>query len=208
MSAPMVRAILEGSKTQTRRAINPQPDGGIHFEPFTPHGVVNGKGEPLECRFGRKGDRLWVRETWNHSNHPDGSYEPDCHVFYRADYMDDPLGADLEKSSDSIRRKWKPAIHMPRELSRITLEITKIRVERLQDITEEDAIDEGMLSISKADGDKKIHQSDLYGFNQSDDITAWSKSPALAYKALWESINGKGSWDINPFVWVIEFKKI
>lgn len=210
---PMIKAILENRKTQTRRTLNPQPDGGIHFEPFTPHGVVNGKGEPLECRFGRKGDRLWVRETWNHSNHPDGSYEPDCHVFYRADYMDDPLGADLEKSSDGIRRKWKCAIHMPRSASRILLEITNIRVERLQDITEEDAIAEGLKAITKDNGITiKYGIPDSDGLPGEDDLgwpwRDWNKSPIDAYRTLWESINGKESWSSNPYVWVIEFKRI
>src|SRR5690606_25633086 len=116
----------------------------------------------FNCPYGEVGDYLWVRETWNHSNYPYGPYDSDCLIFYRADYDNDLLDADRKKSSDGIRRKWKPAIHMPRSASRIRLEIMNIRVERLQDISEEDVIAEGILCISKAVGDKKIHQSDLY----------------------------------------------
>lgn len=171
-SAPMVRAILDGRKNQTRRALNPQPDGGIQFNPCTPHGVLNGKGDTLICKFGKRGDRLWVRETW--SQHPQFA-----DIAFRAD------GEEFEDSDGfTWILKWKPSIHMPRWASRIMLEITNVRVERLRDIGEDDAIAEG-VSLSN-----------------------FPMIPIYEYKELWESLNGKGSWDLNPWVWVIEFKRI
>ncbi|MBU9391935.1 hypothetical protein KTE71_31075, partial [Burkholderia multivorans] len=141
-SGPMVRAILEGRKTQTRRVVRHQPPGATrevftfhHPDPRTHYWAFDG-GSLLDwshpCPQGEIGDRLYVRETWQHSNHPFGPYESDCLVFYRADYLDDPLGPDLERSADGIRREWRPSIHMPRAAARITLEITGVRVERLQ----------------------------------------------------------------------------
>jgi len=101
---------------------------------------------------------------------------------------------------------------MPRWASRISLEITGIRVERLQDISEEDAIDEGLKAITKDGKLIKYGIPDRDGYPGADDFGwnwgDWDKSPVLAYKRLWQSINGKGSWDLNPFVWVIEFKRI
>lgn len=211
MSAPMVRAILDGRKTQTRRVIKVQPSssdlqistlidayidrkniGKSHWVRLEDLNIVYDDRVFFSCPFGKVGDGLWVRENWQHSNYPDGPYEPDCHIFYRADYMDDQLGADLEKSPDRIRRKWKPSIHMPRMASRILLEITNISVERLQDISEADAIDEGV----------NVHP-DHHGKPPNSIY-----SPVDAYRDLFESIYGEGSWNLNPYVWVIEFNKI
>jgi hypothetical protein len=140
-SAPMVRAILDGRKTQTRRVIKEK--------------LMRGEGAHVNnCQYGKPGDRLWVRETF-------------CYHDYLARY--------LYKADGVTGVKWKPSIFMPRIASRIMLEITGIRVERLQDISEEDAIAEG-----------------------------WPKSSDW-YRSLWESINGQGSWVLNPWVWVIEF---
>ncbi|MDN7609863.1 hypothetical protein QZM28_24500 [Burkholderia multivorans] len=139
-SGAMVRAILEDRKTQTRRVVRHQPPAATrevftfhHPDPRTHYWAFDG-GSLLDwshpCPQGEIGDRLYVRETWQHSNHPFGPYESDCLVFYRADYLDDPLGPDLERSADGIRREWRPSIHMPRAASRITLAITGVRVER------------------------------------------------------------------------------
>jgi hypothetical protein len=186
----MVRAILDGRKTQTRRALIPQPTiSGNGWHSLPQYGCSSEaafrEGAPiLVSRYGAPGDRLWVRETWQHSNHPLGPYEPACDVFYRADYLDDPLGPDLEKSVDGIRRQWRPSIHMPRSASRITLEVTGVRVERLQEISDEDACAEGGPL----------------------DAT-W---PCDWYRDLWNSLNaarGYG-WSANPWVWVVEFKRI
>ncbi|PSJ16288.1 hypothetical protein C7H79_14255 [Nitrosomonas supralitoralis] len=207
-SAHMVRAILDDKKTQTRRAIKLPKERGV-WEPsiFGGHGATYSDGTRCEempciwntttgktfvCPYGKIGDRLWVRETWQHENYPLGPYESDCQVFYRADYMDDPLGVDLENSTDKLRRKWNPSIHMPREASRILLEITNVRIERLRDISEEDAIAEG---VSNADSFNGIGVDD-------------GMANRYAYRELWQSINGQGSWDLNPWVWVIEFSRI
>lgn len=209
MSAPMVRAILDGTKTQTRRAIKPVGnDGGFvlldHGDGLwthrsddgdsTFHTVKRGGKEYLDetphmCPYGQPGDRLWVRETWQHSNFPLGPYDESCIVFYRADYMDDPHGPDGELSPEGAYRKWRPSIHMPRLASRITLEITGVRVERLQDISEADCIGEGAHGGHGA----------IAGYT-------YSATPLEHYRYIWESINGAGSWDANPWVWVIEFR--
>lgn len=149
-SGEMVRAILEGRKTQTRRIIKGKRDAnGISIE---------------IPRFGKIGDLLYVRETW--------SEDFDGRIQYRAD-------------TDGTGRKWKPSIHMPRRVSRITLEITNIRVERLNDISEEDSEAEGVSGTWTRDLNYKWH-----------------------FKKLWESLNGAGSWEKNPWVWVVEFKVV
>lgn len=185
-SAPMVNAILDGSKTQTRRALRHQPEEIKHmFMKNNMSYVENIHGVEIphwSCPYGKVGDKLWVREAWNHSNFPFGPLESGCDIFYRADYLDDPLGPDLEKSEDGIRRKWKPSIHLPRWASRINLEITGIRLERLQDISDDDCLAEGS------------ENSSLPGIIRE------------KYKQIWESINGPESWNANPWVWVIEFR--
>lgn len=162
-SAPMVRAILNGTKTQTRRACKGQRElSNIHDFQLD------------RCPYGKIGELLWVRET----------FLQDTNGFiYRAD-------GDFEGNA-VILGGWKPSIYMPRWASRINLEVTGIRVERLQDISEEDAIAEGVRITDEYTG-------------CADDID----SHRHAYKFLWESINGKGSWDMNPFVWVVEFMRI
>ena len=186
-SAPMVRALLNGSKTQTRRVAKltanghvKEPRGQRRWHPADPEGR-------LACPYGQAGDQLWVRETWLQTN---PFTEGGLHTYgYRA--------TDSEEFPDAI---WKPCIHMPRAASRITLEITDVRVERLQGISETDAIDEGI-------------QRWPLGFRV--DVSASPKhecmnfdSYANAYRYLWESINGPGSWDANPWVWMIEFKRV
>jgi hypothetical protein len=193
-SGPMVRAILDDRKIQTRRPVKLQPPAATrevitfhHPDPRTHFWAFDG-GSLLDwahpCPYGNVGDRLYVRETWQHSNHPFGPYEPDCTVFYRADYLDDPLGPDLERSADGIRRQWRPSIHMPRAASRITLEVTGVRVERLQSISDDDAFAEG-----------------------SPEDATW---PRDWYRDLWNDLNAERGhgWDANPWVWVVEFKRL
>jgi hypothetical protein len=204
-SGAMVRALLDGRKTQTRRAVKVQPPEETrevitfhHPDPREHYWAFDG-GSLLDwaypCPYGEIGDRLYVRETWQHSNHPFGRYEADCAIFYRADYLDDPLGPDLERSKDGIRREWRPSIHMPRAASRITLEVTGVRVERLQDISEADALAEG------------VDPSGPVGY-----VPAMQKLGAARYQYanLWEGLNAKRGygWDVNPWVWVIEFRRI
>jgi len=214
-SAPMVNSILNGTKTQTRRIAK-----GVGIAPGI--GQVLKRSDDIKewpefCPYGKPGDRLWLRETWQGPILDDDEYEEyrrngkesylkPQYCVYRAT---DQLNAIDE---DGNELNWRPSIHMPRWASRISLEITGIRVERLQDISEEDAIDEGLKAITKDGKLIKYGIPDRDGYPGADDFGwnwgDWDKSPVLAYKRLWQSINGKGSWDLNPFVWVIEFKRI
>jgi uncharacterized protein YhfF len=180
----MVRAILDGRKTQTRRVMKPQPEGGLDFTPFAPFGVVNGKGNPLICRHGQPGDRLWVRETWQHL-HNEGQKADEFEQWQQNSIDCFYLADESSPNNKPMSGRWRPSIHMPRWASRITLEITDVRVERLQDISNEDAVAEGIGTPC----DMRYAALD-------------------AFKPLWESINGHDSWEANPWVWVIEFKRI
>jgi hypothetical protein len=180
-SAPMVRAILDGTKTQTRRVVKPAPMMVTDHKTAVWEGPADSllkllDGAGRHCPYGQPGDRLWVREAFAFCLADKFGPTPDS-VIYRADEgnADWPHG-------------WKPSIHMPRCASRITLEVTAVRVERLNDISEKDAWAEG-----------------CEGFD--DDVTG-GKSGYLEFAELWESINGPGSWDANPWVWVVEFRKL
>ena len=191
----MIRAILEGRKTQTRRVMNPQPEGGLDFTPFAPFGVVNGKGNPLICRYGAAGEHLWVRETWCEVDDTDLAGER--WVDYRATpkySVSHPAGWE-NAPDDPEALKWRPSIHMPRWASRITLEITDVRVERLQDISRNDARAEGVA-----------HQMVSSAALELDDLP--EDSWVGGFRWLWQSINGPDSWDANPWVWVIEFRRV
>lgn len=200
MSAPMVRAILDGSKTQTRRVAKKMvrhPDLGNLYTP----GALVLEGEPQHvieraCPYGRPGDHLWVRETV-FINHFMGLQVPVaeracCELYYRA--TDE---ADMRKWEDHEGIRWTPSIHMPRWASRITLEITSVRVERLQDISEADARAEGARECDRVSGREVL----LAGQSQRG-------SYVLHYRDIWEQINGPGSWAANPWVWVLSFKKV
>lgn len=205
-SGPMVRAILEGRKTQTRRIVKPpfemigngylvRPDG---------HG---GRFGPYPCPYGQPGDRLWVRETWSHTGTGVWSIR-DCSMANDGDYI---YRADGEIQGC----KWWPSIHMPRWVSRIHLEVVSVRVQRLQDISEEDAMAEGLSCLSKDGGRTyKYGIPDRDGLPGSDDDgrhwSDWNTDPRIAFRTLWDSINadrGHG-WETNPWVWVVEFKKV
>lgn len=203
-SAPMVRAILDGRKTMTRRVVKASradflridsPSGNYidSRDGRTVYGWDGNVGAPLKHRFGQPGDRLWVRETW--ARVPSTAYRHSTGVQQSEDPTSDGMAAvyraGWERSSPGC---WRPSIHMPRWASRITLEVTSVRVERLQDITEADAIAEGLTR----DGD---------GWRGAPELP-WFASPIAAFRSLWESINGGGSWDENPFVWVVEFRRI
>lgn len=185
----MVRAILEGRKTQTRRVvkmrgyeIDEKEGRAWPYRMNWAHGDPDGS-EWMPCPYGKPGDRLWVRETW--------AKTLDQRFLYRADT------SGWEKADLTATGNWKPSIHMPRAASRITLEITDVRVERLQDITWEDAIAEGIYDAA-ANG---------YWWDYLTN-TFCAASPIESYKTLWNSINGEGAWAQNPFVWVIQFKLI
>lgn len=178
----MVRAILDGRKTQTRRVMKVPPK------------MVDGVGivyESDKCPYGQAGDRLWVRETWgtnpgNEHVKPSDFVHNGAHIYYKADDI---------KMNWQVER-WRPSIHMPRWASRITLEVTNVRVERVQDISARDIRAEGIdLTISEKN---TVHAYHVKSYLQSH------------FRRLWDSINAKRgySWDSNPWVWVVEFKVI
>lgn len=222
-SAPMVRAILSGTKSQTRRVMARQkkhdftdytlfgqeghPDdeaerrGGwsqpwvaIEHAPDWP----DGKEDQCHCPYAsHRGDRLWVRETFARI---DGQTRPWIETDYRATYKHgDRLGDTL-----GIKKWWTPSIHMPRHASRITLEVTGVRIERLQEISEADALAEGVF---KKVGATPIGD-DVETATGGELIYALPTQAREEYRRLWESINGPGSWAVNPWVWVVEFKHL
>jgi len=196
MNAEMVRAILDGRKTQTRRPVKPQPDmeidgekfpdgsGGWGWVPVWPNGH-KWAGRTLGwagCPFGQHGDRLWVRETWRIAD----SDLCGCGGDYcTCGCNGQPIYAASYSAGDLAEFKpWRPSIHMPRWASRITLEITGVRLERIQDISEADAIAEG------------APWEDCWPtYRQS-------------FEALWCRIYDSQSWDVNPWVWVVEFRRV
>ena len=182
----MVRAILSGSKTQTRRIVKGMALDWLQPGVFTPEFVAAPENDM--CPHGKKGDRLWVREAFS------GCHEYDVEKFPPSAWFRlDPLWywADGNPTSGDWTRP-KPSIHMPRWASRITLEITEVRVERLNSISEVDAIAEGV----------NVHP-DHHGKSRSSIY-----SPVQAYRDLWERINGSGSWEANPWVWCVSFRRI
>ena len=204
-SAPMIRALLAGTKTQTRRICKPQPisvgsagkrrvyqdsDFKRAWESIPGTGECD---QDRDCPYGRPGDRLWVKETFMREPHPSevgltrdmipATWDMACAFAGIIHYRADPLS---EIAADG--RNWRPSIFMPRKASRLTLEVVSVRVERLQEISEADAIAEGV--------------------HMADDEPDMRWNPVQAYRHLWESINGAGSWDANPWVWVVEFKLV
>lgn len=204
-SGPMVRAILGGHKTMTRRVVKPQPEVGS-YSAIDHEGVPwwcwdDGRGRnavsyywedgkehaipAYRCPFGVPGDRLWVRETW--------AGDDLCGVVYRTDHPDAVLKfGDLDDGEQSLRC-WRPSIHMPRWASRITLEVTDVRVERLQDMDHCDAEAEGIRGTS---------------FRVFDDGPLAVILARDVFATLWDSLNAKRGygWAFNPWVWVVEFR--
>ncbi|WP_122340963.1 hypothetical protein [Pseudomonas caricapapayae] len=213
-SAPMVRAILDGRKTVTRRVCKPQPSAKAHTTCASGSPMrawwETGK-DIIRCPYGKPGDRLWIRETWgviSHDFDEQGNmidWKPDRpatairelpfgrgyysgHVIYRAD--DEAAWAGDDDGGGDDRSAWKPSIHMPRIACRILLEIIDVSVERLQDISEEQALAEGVMSCK-----------------QDIDPDGNDYSPQELFAGLWTMINGDGSWQSNPWVWVVKFKR-
>ena len=195
-SAPMVRAILEGRKSVTRR---PVKGAGLNWlEDFTPDYVA----DPANslCPYGKPGDRLWVRETFidlrgtgvEHRPDPDGplqryAYAADCRP-----------GSHSDEARQDFGLKYKPSIHMPRAACRILLEISDVRVERLQDITEEQAKTEGVRLYTD--------HAELGDWWHVEGIETYSADPRKSFELLWSSVGG--DWNANPWVWVVEFKRV
>lgn len=188
-SAPMVRAILAGRKAMTRRIVKPRHDWYVHEDRVYYEDYVTAQPEPMEvpCPYGEPGDRLWVRETFRPimSGVNEGGWD------YRAD---DPSASGVGFIP------WKPSIFMPRQASRITLQVEAVRVERLQDITDADAIAEGM---------HKFHGLEMYGYDpHGTPGNCVGDSAGEAFRLLWDKINGPDSWDANPWVWVVSFSRV
>ncbi|MGE4195933.1 MAG: hypothetical protein AB7G11_02260 [Phycisphaerales bacterium] len=200
-SGPMVRALLDGRKTATRRVIR-----GVHKVEMPEYGPVDcikdwdGCPSRLDwaprnweiCPYGVAGERLWVRETWSYYR-PFGG-DPTDQVIYRAD-LDEcgqcPLMLDGRKVWVNVREPWKPSIYMPRWASRITLEITDVRIERLQAISEDDAVAEGLQPVVS--------------------WTGLVVSARFRFEKLWDSLNGKRpgcAWADNPWCWTIAFRRL
>lgn len=195
-STEMVKAILDGRKTQTRRLIKGvekanrykghwQPElDGIEVYDFQTGNLL---GEiSVKCKY-NVGDILWVRETWQHIGY--GTYN------FRAD------GGERKYGTNGAR--WMPSIFMPKDACRLFLKVTKIKVQRLQDISEDDAMAEGVeedIIYNKDFSETKAWKSYVKRF----DICEVAR---ISYHTLWEKINGHGSWEKNPFVWVIEFER-
>ena len=220
-SAPMVRAILDGTKTQTRRVVKPQPPAvfcegdvaaitnGTHWtiSKLPDRKVWHPDPHPgILCPYGQPGDRLWVRETFAdlHGTGIEHRPDPAGPLKRYAFAADHPPGSHGDEARKEFGVKWKPSIHMPRAASRITLEITGVRVERLQDISEADAIAEG---IKRVGGPTSCTPWKNCGLNPGDPHVMNCASPINSYATLWESINGPDGWAANPWVWVIEWEK-
>jgi len=215
-SGPMVRAILEGRKTKTRREVKPRPapnqphDGGTTWHFDTKRGVHVPCGSVghltvkekagLACPYGRRGDRLWVRETWaphaDELRHYSATTPASASIYYQADgglWGDDDMRAGrgwFVPTGDPHVNRWHPSIHMPRWASRLTLEVTAVHVERLQ-------------RISDADCRAESCEGDFSG-----DIPFGYSTPCDQFQRLWVSINGPDSWSLNPWVWVVEFRRV
>lgn len=164
-----------------------------------------GNGNPTRCPYGVPGDRLWVREAWKvASNFDDSSPKQlvDDLAVSRSEvrYLADP--------DTDLNGKDRRSIHLPRKFSRILLEITDVRVERVQDISESDALAEGLIKETVTVGrDRGFPDYDVFAARPGRHCE-WEMSGKDAYARLWKSINGEGSWDSNPWVWVIEFRRI
>lgn len=205
-NGPMVRAILKGRKTKTRRIVKLNASGRAWKGKKNWH--CDDPDALLACPY-QPGDRLWVRETWHtdesnltaaRSQHED--FMSASPIYFRADPVNDNAGCI-----------WKPSIHLPRWASRITLEVTGVRIERLQDISEEDAKAEGLTTVTKDGNLYKWGIPDRDGWPGTDDDgwpwAKWEVDPRAAFHHLWNgTYQDEKNWDSNPWVWVIDFMMI
>ena len=223
-SAPMVRALLDGSKTQTRRVVKPQPwcnkvdqwlwerrpGQHIAFHPELDEDYYPGTKLQHVCPYGQPGDTLWARETW--ACVETRQSEKRACISYRAEnemsasMLLHPKDVPDHSAFDSLRplkRKWRPSIHMPRWASRITLKVTGVRVERVQDIKYEDSIAEGIEDWTNRYPGNKLRCWKNYHDNLPVTI------PGVSFQTLWDSINAKRghAWASNPWVWVVELER-
>lgn len=230
-SGPMIQALLEGRKTLTRRIVNPKTpeDFALMVNMNAGINVQQQIDELIRCSspFGQVGDALWVRENFRvNSWSPEEfemtfRYEADkaisnqivienedmynrlweqsCEDLIKAGYEIDPDENFSNYDVDKLR--LRPSIHMPRSVSRLQLENTNIHIERLQDISEDDAIAEGIDKNISGDG-RLVYK------NYFEDATSWHRHPQDSYRTLWQTLHGIESWYVNPWVWVLGLKKI
>ena len=200
-STDMVQAILDDRKTQTRRTrslneINKEPDKWVCHGIDNPFGLfvfddTEGFEPRIKCPYGQAGDRLWVRETWSLALAKHGEcFKYRAPINHKLYYQ---CGKECPEGVETIT-KWNPSIHMPRRASRITLKVTEVRVERLQDITAEEVIKEGCQLTGE-----------IF-------LSPQEERPVLVnkFERLWDSLYAKRGygWEVNPFVWCISFKRI
>ncbi|MGN8062753.1 hypothetical protein ACTJK4_13935 [Ralstonia sp. 22111] len=211
----MVRAILDGRKTQTRRILKPQP---MHPGFASRHTLAtDDEGQdlyvgsatlasPIRCPYGKPSDRLWVRETWSprivHTCYDMGCDCDNVWVDYVAGgegkhFSGGDIPDDWYMPQAALKGRTVPSLHMPRWASRITLEVTGVRVERLNDCSDEDARAEGAVCVDEVSGREVLFPG-----------ASNAGSFRFGYQHLWDTINGNGSWASNPWVWVVEFKKV
>lgn len=218
-SAPMVRAIREGRKTVTRRIVKPQyVDGqwsvrraeaprneGHSHDWWLPTGTQPYAALP-RCPYGQPGDHLWLREAWAADAQVDSVAPRDLSIGEPIVYLED--GSVRQTGCTMVSQgRGRPSIHMPRWASRILLEITDVRVERLQDISEPQALAEGIVGVDfRPDDGFPICRGYMVG--PDDGSSPLETHASKAFAGLWRSINGPESWDTNPWVWVVEFKRI
>ena len=201
----MIRALLDGTKTQTRRVVKPQPEAQHDGEPYwyvggyraweyrPPDAVpLRAGGNPLPCPYGKPGDRLWVREAWR--TDPQFDYLPPRDL----DPAVAPVQYEAGPHADVLGGKLRPSMFMPRWACRLVLTLESVRVERLNDISEADALAEGVTPKWEPGCSGRLMEA-FSGFN--------FRPAASAYADLWEQINGTGSWDSNPWVWVVETRR-
>lgn len=219
-STPMVQALIDGRKTQTRCIIKPQPEDGLWDDDKYPRGVdsslkgwngtvaATGESKQFKCPYGSPGDMLWVREThlWDWEDYAERTKK---YFIYKASTPDYQMASG---------ENWLPSIHMPKDAARIWLRLTDIRVERLQDITEEDAKSEGVHENKCEDiascpsllcKEGCIGEGQYYRYSKPMNFDLDPcESAKESFKTLWESINGKESWGQNLFIWVVSFEVI
>ena len=200
-SGPMVRAILAGTKTQTRRVVKER-----HIDAAPPVHFFQYLRE--NCPYGQPGDRLWVRETWQGPLIDDlDAYRAEPSDYNKPEFCeyaaDGGAAPEFITLDDELVRRWRPSIHMPRWASRILLEITSVRVERLHEISEADAQAEGVERVVVGSGWRRYCDPD------SEEVGVPPCGDARrSFRSLWKYINGAESWNANPWVWVVEFKRV
>ena len=199
-STPMVQSILSGTKTQTRRLfkVNKQTitadEENVVFDVEMGEAVYSSMGGQSwwRCPYGNVGDILWVRETWSEGCIENGEHTG---IRYKAD-------------DENFKVKWRPSIFMPKDACRLFLEITNIRCERLQDITGDEAIQEGILPLNMSSSQLAESGKLYFDYSKPKQFFNEGLPPFWSFNSLWCSINGNQSWEENPFVWIIEFKRV